>query len=790
MLYKNLGLKRGTMKKSTLFIVITLFVGFVYPRFHINDGQGSSRVGGPSATLTNNFFQITDWQNLLLPVFQKYATSGLTGWFYKGDMALPDDGLDGLVTYVSSQAAAVSGGRLDDIPNYVYPNASTGQNKSSIGSYPPFSPKIFLKNQGSNILSQGTGWYASYDTGKIGAFIQSGFGNTVAQYASALAENFIARAAIGASVFQTPSAQINNGFMGYVNQPMYPYGMAQKTGPGISSTGALITGCDEPQIIDTFVKQAQNLFCQARYSRLMYAFPQNLSSQLNSTGTTFSLPTNSQDLAAVNAGAIMGQSILNPLNTFCGVVVINETDPGNYIVQSNGSSNWGVLTNDDPRSVYFLPATNATPNATSPAPYDSYAPVDGMMGNGLPNRTVTFTTEVVNVNTVVPSTNSLSVTVSQNPLNQGDPVGLYWSANGTDPNGGSISLQMALNFGVTPQGAQDFKNFFAYPQQWAVVLKATTGLPQILGLIKLNPYDFPLNFMTAQMNSVLGLTSSGAPAQSGVAGTFSQRAVWDSAATLYSQAFPPGFLTNKSVKDGFSTGLSQYSFAYLALQGLLNGYLMSNTYSLFFDMTTWPQLSSVSSDYYGPGSKKWHTAPVLAGQNLFSDQVFPTPVTSDWLGKNSPLDWFYLRSLLATRSILQNMYCSYDLLMLPASARLKPDQSGFVDASAVTVDTLIEYMFLNPTETVTISAPPYNQDDPTRTIYGQSYVSGSSTPSNSYQWILPLPNSPAAQTVVSGASQDSSTSGMSNSTDSSMSTQSDSGSANTNSTDDTSGDGF
>ena len=782
------------MKKSTLFIAITLFVGSIYPRFHINDGQGSPGVGALSATLTNNFFQITDWQNLLLPVFQKYASSGLTGWLYNGDMALPDDGLDGFATYVTSQAAAAPGGRLDDISAYTYPTFSASQNKSSIGTYPTFLPKVFLKNQGSNILSQGTGWYASYDTGKIGAFIQSGFGNTVAQYASALAENFLARAAIGASVFQTPTAQVNNGFMGYVNQPMYPYGTAQKTGPGVSATGATIIGCDEPQIIDTFVKQAQSLFCQARYSRLMYGFPQNLSTQLNSTGLNFSVPNNSQDLTAINSSSTMSQSILNPVNTFCGVVVINETDEGNYIVQSNGSSNWGVLTNDDPRSVYFLPATSAAPNPNSPAVYNSYAPVDSMIGNSLPDRTVTFTTEVLNVSTVIPSTNSLSVTVSQNPLNQGDPVGLYWSANGTDPNGGSISLQMALNFGVTAQGAQDFKNFFAYPQQWAVVLKATTGLPQILGLIKLNPYDFPLNFTTNQMNSVLGLASSTVlvPAQS-TAATFSQRVVWDSVATLYSQAFPPSFSVDKNVRAAFSSGLSQYSFAYLALQGLLNGYLMSNTYSLFFDMTSWPQVSSVSSDYYGLGLKKWHKEQIPAAKGLFSDQVFPTPVTSDWLGKDSPLDWFYLRSLLATRSILQTIYCSYDLLMLPATALLNADQTGLVDPSTLTVDTLIEYMFLNPTQTITVAVAPYNSNDPTRTIYGQSYVSGSSTPSNSYQWILPLPNSPAAQTVVSGASQSASaTDATSNSSqaDSANSTSSDNSSSNTDSSDDTSSDDF
>ncbi len=730
----------------------------------------------PAQINNNTSFIFNDWKNLLLPVFETYANSGLTSWFYEGYETLPDFALPLLSQWVTEQVVTKSGMTSSDILPLGQSAGSLTQgcmyvpssSPSSLGQvitaslnqttnqYPSFTPQAFLQNQETGSAAQGTAsdWASTLNTTVIQNFIQSGFGNTVPQYASAFIEHFSARLALAASAFTSQSTE--TGLLQYVNQPMGPYGTYNAKGAGTLNSVS-IQGSDEPQILQDFISQAQTLFQKARYSRLMYSFP-IMQQQINLKGTNstnnFTLINNQIDLYTVQQNSALtgpygnAQLFTSPLDamySFCGVILIYDSYSGNQIVQTEaqgGTQGWLALarqTGSPYAPVYFLPVTTATPNPAQLAPYNSYDAVDESASvstsSSVMARQVNFTWQTLNVLGAAESSTSLGIAVSSTPANPDDPIGIYLVDN--------AGAQLGIDFNT-----YDLKNFFAYPSQWAVVLKVYSTGPKVLGLVKLNPYDFPLNFTTDQMNSVLGLgagqngggaavNATGIESQgSSVQAKFSQKDVWDGIGSLYKSVFPQGIFEQETstgaqtVMANLQQGLLQYSFANLFLQGLFNGYFMSNTYSPIFGSGGVNSYQPIYQNYFAPSAT-----------DILFDQVFPTPLVSDWLGENSSLDYFYLRIMLATRLILQNIYCPYDALVMPVSTILNEAQSGFITPPS-NMQCVLEYMFENPTATTSIAWPSSSTPPvPTgtiRTIYGQSYTSGSSMASSSYQWILPV----------------------------------------------------
>lgn len=711
----------------------------------------------PAVPSSNFSFQQQDWKNLLLPIFERYATSGLTVWAYQQNFALPDMAIAALRDWVTAQVGTSSSDTLpttqsaDNPQGCMYSPSANGEgigsfqtssltNYSQNAQYVPFNPQLFLKNQGSNLDSTGTGWGLTQDLAVTEQMIQSGFCNTASQYTSVAIEHFAARLATVAQGYAS--------ILAYDNEAM-----------GEIGTNQAIVGSNEPQILQNFVNQATTLFQQARYARLMYGFPTNLQEQLNKNTPTFTVINNLTDLArtsqnsdSVYVGSQLGTAALNPIYTFCGVVLIFN-EPGDQVVQQSGGQSWGSVGRpygSPYTGVYFIPATSVIPNPQASPAYNSYDPVDQNSNitnsNSITTRKVTFTTLTSGFSGVTIAGPGLDILVSSDPVNTGDPVGIY--LQGTDKYGQIVTFNQQFN-------QTDMNNFFAYPHQWAVVMKIINRTPVVMGLVKLNPYDFPLNFSVSEMNSVLGLGATGGASveatgigsESLSSSQFSQQDIWDGIANLYSAAFPPKIFTDSQVKTSLKNGSKQYSFAYLFLQGLFNGYLMSNTYSPLIPTPGPSTLIEYAEAVYNP-AVGWVFNDATVGGYYF-DQLYPTPLVSDWLGKSSCLDWFYLRVLLATRYIVQSIYCPYDALVMPVSTILNSEQNGFatLSSSDASLTCLLDYMFAHPNQTVNASWPTYSpgsniplfdSNATIRTLYGQNYVSGVSTPSASYQWILPV----------------------------------------------------
>ena len=815
-----------------------------------------------SAALTQYSFTVTDWQNVLSPVVEAYANSGLTCWWGKNQI-LYDYELSGFPSAVNNLM-----GR-SDVVSY---SSVTGKKVLL---------KSFLQNQSN--LNTGEGWDFCSDYETIENFIQSGFANSVAQYSSALIENFAGRAALLATLFQSNTSnpwcsQTAGGLLGYNS------GSASST---TSTTPSIITSpyglsfleegqtYNEQVQLNEFLNSAQLLFQRARYARSMYQFPQFSSNatvslaSYTTNGTVsqpakfrvsnssvpvnlFQLPTNSNDLATVtnNSSAVMGpvyggeNSSLQPLGpvaTFCGVIVIEDPVLGNPAQQVQaglaGACRHTQLLGQTPdgkqikyANTYFLPAVNYV-TASVPAPESGTYPPFGVneyvqvdQDSNVNGKSVEPIIKVVSFNTnqemtfegQVPNGTYASIIVSDTPaipqnssiyntngqfgIFGQDPVGInFLYGQATFPlNFTSLPSNVVflpLNFSTTSStnAANDFQNFFAYPSQWAVVLKLQQVQkggkfymqPTVLGLVKLNPYDFPLNFTSSQMQTFLNISSVSQNSQEGSTGsqtadgmsslsnasntttnfgqlpiapasaiTFSQKDVWDGVADLYSKVFPEGYNTDSTVISSIQKGThpvfgNTYPFSYLLLQGLMNGLFMSNTYNVMFNMTNWPKLTTINNEYetyYGYSS--------YAGNNIAIDQVFPTPLVSDWVGNNSPLDWLYLRALMAMRLMLQSIYCTYDLLVMPVADLYelgkvavfeKGSYLGLTETKNLPISSmvsLLEYMFAYPTQTVAVSVPIHTRQrviSKNRMFYGQNYTSGTTgLLANTYQWILPF----------------------------------------------------
>lgn len=268
-----------------------------------------------------------------------------------------------------------------------------------------------------------------------------------------------------------------------------------------------------------------------------------------------------------------------------------------------------------------------------------------------------------------------------------------------------------------------FINFFADKQPWAVVIVTNlvfvpappapeapapgypngyyTLLPQPIGLIKLNSIDFPLVFgqdplaqgyTASQTKGTASQVSQGMSQSYGVASqvvnpllplpvrntldiAFTQRDVWMGAENLYRLALQQNPV--QSTTQAPSAVMYNYSFAYLFLQALFNGYLYSSTaHSLYSVMKQNNEIKgvvkssvpagivgSVTYDYVTENNLPLYpvstTLPVAANAPKATDiwpinEVRPEPQQSDWLKPGTPLDWIFLRALMVGRALMQN----------------------------------------------------------------------------------------------------------------------------------------
>ncbi len=318
---------------------------------------------------------------------------------------------------------------------------------------------------------------------------------------------------------------------------------------------------------------------------------------------------------------------------------------------------------------------------------------------------------------------------------------------------------------------QSFTNFFADRQPWAVVVQmvptfvsptgTTNGQPNpvipgypngfyqlnptIVGVAKLNSFDFPLMFaqdplaqgytgylasQSAQQGSGL-LSTSNTPSQNSttwagaqpeisnpllppagqgnvgignsVGIAFSQRTLWEGVEELYSLAL------QKITYPPYPT--YNYSFAYLFLQALFNGHLYSATAnSLYSVMKQNGKLvgrtqsavreagviGNLTYDYISetnlPLYRITNGIP-LSANSTPAYGVWPVneyrrePSASDWLTPGTPLDWIFLRALMVGRALVENVGITIDALLYLETILANPGASfdvnrrGYVKAS-------------------------------------------------------------------------------------------------------------
>jgi|GEM_PF-3442249 len=312
-----------------------------------------------------------------------------------------------------------------------------------------------------------------------------------------------------------------------------------------------------------------------------------------------------------------------------------------------------------------------------------------------------------------------------------------------------VQLDTQAGFTVANFNYSDpsFSNFFADRQPWAVVIQmvptfvsptgTTNGQPNpvvpgfpngfyqlnptVVGVVKLNSFDFPLTFAqdplaqgysayqstqntkqgTLGMASVTPPTSSsagvwvgslpdvsnpllpslgqsGVTVGNGVGIAFSQRDVWEGVEDLYALA------VQKITYPPYPT--YNYSFAYLFLQGLFNGHLYSSTANSLYSVMQQNKtikgrkqsavkeqgiIGSVTYDYISETELPLYSITnnlPLTQNSTPAYGVWPVnefrkePTSVDWLNPGTPLDWVFLRALIVGRALMENVGVTIEAL--------------------------------------------------------------------------------------------------------------------------------
>ncbi len=234
-----------------------------------------------------------------------------------------------------------------------------------------------------------------------------------------------------------------------------------------------------------------------------------------------------------------------------------------------------------------------------------------------------------------------------------------------------------------------------------------SGQPDLLGVIKLNPHDFPLQFSQAgATNKVASLPNTNTPV------TFSMAHVFDSAAALYDATFPVGYHADISsyINLGENGMYKPYPMAYLILQGLANGYLMMSTVSQPNASTPTVPLSSTLQQPITFGAD--------LGKNLNSMTSLATtyqqPTAAEWFATPG-FDYLFLRSLMIMRCFTKCLYLTK--YGLPHVAQiLKNPHAPYVYTDSRTRQSSTVYFGQNPAVNYNVFIPVTNPALPVASV--------------------------------------------------------------------------
>lgn len=463
------------------------------------------------------------------------------------------------------------------------------------------------------------------------------------------------------------------------------------------------------------------------------------SSNSVSGNTVSSTPTNNSAAASSFASTITtGNSVLSLLDTFAGIVVVNNvpdvTQNGVTYSAGFGPTTLTLPTGAQPipskpmglafyQSSVFIPVAgtadqwSATPNGYGRTAGFNYT-IAAYSGNTVTSASVGFGTLIspynFSVGFAASDTTNNTIVIYNNGTATGEPIATLNLANFfAVPTPWALVVQVSgfitnnptLCLNVVPaamvNGVQPLVNSYLATQATAQTpVNPTNGVislngvicqsngqaivqqPELQGVIKLNPYDFPLQFSQAGSNGVTALPSMTSPF------TFSMANVYDSAGGLYGAAFPtatlPGasqptsFYARDSHGDYSTVGLyidgkdaifSPYPMGYLILQGLMNGYLMVSTVT--------PQQGSVlptvplTTALQQPITLGTNLATNLGGMTSLATP-YTQPTAAQWFATQG-FDYLMLRSLMvmrciATRVLYMTEYAlpyMYDILKNP-----------------------------------------------------------------------------------------------------------------------------
>ncbi len=398
-------------------------------------------------------------------------------------------------------------------------------------------------------------------------------------------------------------------------------------------------GSSDTTIINNFLTQAAQLLAQTRYLRTAFGIPASLAKATASSATTASQPSASVATAATNKATAsasnlfsakptkntassstanntsMNSSILRPIDTFAGVVVINNV-PGAQL---------GTMTNPiEYRSAGFIPSGEYV-NYWQNSNKDSAA-------NWYIERTVRYGGEG--------AADAAYVSVAQKGTS------LVFS---TDYN----PQDFLMTSTSVPGSVDAFNAFFSETTPWAFVVLCQAGtsvdggsitvITQTVGLVKLNSLLFaksPISDtdINNKRNGAMVVkgnanNASFASSPSSASGSnYELTDIWYAPQNLYSLTYPNNF------PDG-----NPYPYAYLFLQGIFNGYLQTSKYQALVGDGAIDSITDSISDNQVPRA-------------IYTHNRWNAPTVNQWLAADSYLDWFFLRSLVVSYYAGSMMY--------------------------------------------------------------------------------------------------------------------------------------
>lgn len=228
------------------------------------------------------------------------------------------------------------------------------------------------------------------------------------------------------------------------------------------------------------------------------------------------------------------------------------------------------------------------------------------------------------------------------------------------------------------------KSFFSECAPWAVVVATTeTATDQgtflggaIVGLVKLNQLDPAFDF------AIKGDLKNGSK-------DYLLADLWNIPQKLYKKTCFP---ENDVVKP----------YAYSFLQGIYNGYLQTDKFQQLV-----PEVKSLTD--YAKDPAKPSTYDVTKDQMIYMCDRWNTPSVEQWLAPDSPLDWKFLRTLIVTynaATFLHITNLAFEIADLSASDRM----------------TYLENIMLNPTNDIDACFYLGNQFDVTKKVYTYTSV--------------------------------------------------------------------